>query len=401
MERAGSRTSFTAAGAGLVAAFGCLQAGIDPVFLTLLSQASRVPLAAHGMIVGGTQAGAALGSLVIWRLGALLPHGAVVGAAAAALLCSLATAFADSFPTVLALRCCYGLAMGMVYAYSMAAYAVHRPNKAYGAVFLIQLLLSTLVSVLLPEIELAIGPEAALATLALVPASALAGLSVMARQARAQPGDAVVPGDLRAPVPAAGWALAAATFWFICSTMLVWSSAAMLATSAGISNRTIGQAVAIGSLVGAMTAVAVMRDRLVVPLPITGLLSGAALASPILLTRPGGDLAFIAAIVLLNIGSTAIIIRCSGLATATSADSRFRVLVACSHTFGLIAGPLLGATMMGLFGADGLLFGALIALPAGLFSIFWAVAANFRRRPETRSGAILPESGPIVRMALD
>jgi hypothetical protein len=88
-------------------------------------------------------------------------------------------------------------------------------------------------------------------------------------------------------VPVAGWALAAATFWFICSTMLVWSFSAALATRAGIADRTIGQAVAIGSVVGALTAVAVMRERLLVPLPVTALLSGLALASPVVLTVPG------------------------------------------------------------------------------------------------------------------
>ncbi|MDB5686119.1 MAG: transporter, partial [Rhizorhabdus sp.] len=361
--------------APFAAAIGCLQPGIDPVFLMLLSNASEVPPAAHGMIVGGTQAGAAIGSLIIWRLGTSLPHAALIGMAGIALGCSLATPLADSFAAVLALRCCYGLAMGMVYAYAMAAYAAKRPNKAYGAVFLIQLILSTLVSIGLPELELALGQQAALGMLAIAPASALAALLMLG--AKDGPGaDAAIIVESRAVVPVAGWALAAATFWFICSTMLVWSSAAALATSAGIASRTIGHAVAIGSIVGALTAVAVMRDKLLFPLPVTALLSAVALASPILLTAPGEDVAFVVSIILLNIGSTAIIIRCSGLATATSTDSRFRIFVACSHSLGLIAGPLLGSVMMALLGPAGLLFGAMIALPAGLGTVIWGVRAG-------------------------
>lgn len=397
MGRAGSPRNFGRTAAGpFAAALGILQPGIDPVFLTLLSQASRVPLTAHGMVVGGTQAGAALGSLAVWRLGALLPHGAVVGAATLAFACSLATALTDALLVMLALRCLYGVGMGVVYAYSMSAYAAHRPNKAYGAVFLIQLILSTLVSVLLPELELAIGAEGALAAMALAPASALAMLLLMARQA---PAAGIVPTTEaeRAFVPMVGWALAAATFWFICSTMLVWSSAAMLATQAGIEDRTIGHAVAIGSIVGAVTAALVMRERLLIPLPVTALLSGAGLASPLLLTAPGQDMAFIVSIILLNIGSTAIIIRTSGLATATSSDRRFRTLVVCAHSFGLIAGPLLGSAFVTAFGSDGLYGAILVALPAGIGATIIAAVAERMAAP---NAAPAKHAAP-QQMALD
>lgn len=355
-----------------------------------------MPLTAHGMVVGGTQAGAALGSLAVWRLGALLPHGAVVGAATLAFACSLATALTDALLVMLALRCLYGVGMGVVYAYSMSAYAAHRPNKAYGAVFLIQLILSTLVSVLLPELELAIGAEGALAAMALAPASALAMLLLMARQA---PAAGIVPTTEaeRAFVPMVGWALAAATFWFICSTMLVWSSAAMLATQAGIEDRTIGHAVAIGSIVGAVTAALVMRERLLIPLPVTALLSGAGLASPLLLTAPGQDMAFIVSIILLNIGSTAIIIRTSGLATATSSDRRFRTLVVCAHSFGLIAGPLLGSAFVTAFGSDGLYGAILVALPAGIGATIIAAVAERMAAP---NAAPAKHAAP-QQMALD
>jgi hypothetical protein len=381
--------------APLAAALGCLQPGIDPVFLTLLSQSSHLPLENHGLIVAATQTGAAIGSLAVWHIGPRLPQFAVIVAALIALACSLATAFAGGLATILTVRCGYGLAMGMVYASSMAAYAARRPNRAFGAVFLIQLAVSTLVSLALPELAHAVGAGVALAVLALAPSIALAALLLM-------PGGDVARGRLReseraAPVPVAGWALAGATFWFICATMLVWSYSAALATSAGIDDRTIGHAVAIGSISGALTAFAVMREKSLVPLPITGLLAGASLIAPIALTGPGADGPFIASIILLNIGSTAIIIRCSGLAAATSTNPRFRTFVACTHSLGLIAGPALGGAMMALFGPAGLPAGLAIALSGGLGAIAWAVfAASQSRRPHQPD-----RIAARVQMALD
>lgn len=374
MDRNGSQLGPMSLAAPLAAVLGCLQPGIDPVFLTLLSDACHIPAAAHGLIVGGTQAGAALGSLAVWRLGPLLPQRVLIVGAASAALLSLGTPLADGLAPALALRCGYGLAMGMIYAHTMSATAARRPNKAYGAVFLVQLLLSTLISLVLPELALALGAGAALATLALAPAGAFAALLAMQRRDRSREAAATAE-VVHAHVPGAGWALAAATFWFICSTMLVWSFAAALAVAAGIDERTIGRAVAIGSLAGAVTAFAVMREKLLVPLPATALLAGAALAAPVLFTAPGEDLAFIAAIIALNIGSTAIIIRCSGLATATSRDSRFRTFVACTHTFGLIAGPTIGSAMMAWSGADGLLAGLSVTLTAGVGAVAYARVA--------------------------
>lgn len=351
---------------------GCLQPGIDPVFLTLLSQASHVPIAAHGIIVSGTQTGVALGSLVVWRLGPLLTRQAAIVAALIALMCSLITTSVDDTATTLPIRCCYGLAMGIVYAYAMAAYAMRNPNRAFGAVFLIQLVLSTLVSLILPEVGHAVGADVALALMAVAPATALGALFLMTEPEGASD---VVP-DAPDAVPVAGWWLAAATFWFICATMLIWSFSAGLATSAGLADRTIGRAVAIGSISGALTAFAVMREKPLVPLPVTGLLAGVALVSPIMLTVPEADAAFIVSIILLNIGSTAIIIRCSGLAAATSTNPRFRTFVVCTHSLGLIAGPALGTLVTALWGPAGLLAGLLMALAAGLGSVIWAAFAS-------------------------
>jgi hypothetical protein len=396
MQRNGSQHhNIASIAAPLAAALGCLQPGIDPVFLTILSQSSHLPLGAHGLIVAGTQTGAALGSLTVWWLGPRLPHRAVIFAALIALLCSLATAQVTDLAAILSLRCCYGVAMGMVYASAMSAYAARAPGQAFGAVFLIQLILSTLVSLALPEIERAVGAGAALAALALAPATALAALLSMGARESVQ--SHVDDENSGAAVPASGWAMAAATFWFICATMLVWSFSAAMATAAGIDGRTIGEAVAIGAIAGAFTALVVMRAGMVLPLPVTALLAGASLVSPILLIAPGSNTAFIVSIVLLNIGSTAIIIRCSSLAVATSANPRFRTFVACTHSLGLIAGPVLGSVMIALFGHAGLLAGLLLALTAGLAAVSWAALARPGVRLGHRSEGILPGT----QMALD
>jgi hypothetical protein len=118
-----------------------------------------------------------------------------------------------------------------------------------------------------------------------------------------------------------------------------------------------------------------MREKLLLPLPVTAVLSGGALAAPILLTAPGQEPAFVAAIILLNIGSTAMITRCSGLATATSRDSRFRRFVACTHPLGLIAGPTLGSVMMAWFGPEGLLGGLAVTLTGGVAAVTCASVA--------------------------
>lgn len=357
----------------LAASLGCLQPAIDPVFLTLLSEAGQVSLSSHGLIVGGTQAGAAAGGLLVWRYGERMPQSLFVAAAALACLAGLLTAATTAFAAILLLRCAYGAAMGMVFAHAMARCAARHPNTAYGGMFLLQLLLATLASLALPALALARGPHAALALLALAPALAFAALLVAGPLRAGETGSAHHTGSgSAAQVPPAGWALAAATFCSICATMLVWSFAGALAATAGIAESVIGEAVALGSLVGAATALAVMRERVLVPLPVTALLASMMLISPILLTSPGHDQAFVLSIILLNIGSTALIVRCSGLATATSRDSRFRTLVACTHSLGMIAGPLTGSILMATLGSQGLLAGVAVVLTVGFAAIAFA-----------------------------
>ena len=159
--------------------------------------------------------------------------------------------------------------------------------------------------------------------------------------------------------------------------MLVWSFAGALALQAGIAEGVIGEGVAFGSLVGAATALAAMRERVLVPLPATALISGGMIASPVLLIGSGSANLFIISITLLNVGSTTMIIRCSGLATAANLAPRFRTFVACTHSLGMIAGPAAGSVLIAGFGYQGLLAGVITALATGFIAIFFALKQGF------------------------
>lgn len=399
------------AAAVLAAALGCLQPAIDPVFLTLLTLASDVPLAEHGLIVGMTQAGAALGGLVVWRLGHRISRRVFPVAALLAALCSLLTAATDGLPALLALRGAYGAAMGMVFAHAMACCAARRPSMAYGAMFLLQLLLATLVSLTLPTLAEVRSPSAALAAMAVAPVLAAIALLLNSRlaggdqDARAAVTSADQPAASSGParIPPAAWALAGANLAVITATMLVWSFSGALAAAAGIGERMIGEAVALGSLAGAVTAIAVMRERILVPLPLTALAGGIMIASPLLATSaagasgasPGAGYAFAAAIIALNIGSTALIVRCSGLATAASPDARFRTLVACTHSLGMIAGPVLGSILLAGMGTAGLFAGAGTILAGALAATVHARLHGAGRGALWAAG--LP-TGPVAKV---
>ncbi|MBT2187286.1 MFS transporter [Sphingobium nicotianae] len=363
----------------LTASLGCLQPGIDPVFFTLLSSAHPVAPADHGWIVGATQSGMVIGSLIVWRAGARLPFGLFILCAMLALLASLATARIDATAALLGIRASYGLGMGMIYTRAMSAAAAWRPNGAYGAVFLIQLLLSTCVALVAPAVARAADPGQALTALAIVPSVAL-GLMLFTRRAE-QPAARATPriAEQRHPISPSAWALAAASLLFICSTMMVWSFTGALAIAAQIDEGVIGDAVAIGSIAGALTALSVMRERALMPLPLTGALAGLSLLAPIPATAIGDDALFVVSIVLLNIGSTAIIIRCSGMASAASQDPFFRRLVACTHSGGMILGPVIGSILTSAFGDAGLLGGAIVTISAGcvalILSGLWCRAA--------------------------
>lgn len=356
-----------------LACIGCLQPGIDPVFLTLLSSAHEVAPEAHGWVVTLTQSGMALGAIIAWRWGHLLPRAIFAGAACLAIATALLTAQVADLPTLLALRAGYGATMGLVYTQAVSSAARNRPHGAYGAVFLCQLILATLIALGLPAIAQTFGPQAALRTLALPPLLAL--LLVLTREsslgtARSEIAPRMEHGTSGASMSA--WATAGASLLFICATMMVWTFSGAMAVKAGISEETIGQAVAIGSLAGAATALLVMRERLVVPPPLTGVLAGISLLAPIAAAQTAVALAFVIAIVLLNIGSTAIIVRTSGLASAASRDGLFRRFVACTHPLGMILGPLTGSLASAFFGQQGLLMAAITAIASGCILLLFA-----------------------------
>lgn len=355
-----------------IAAIGCLQPGIDPVFLTLLSAAHGMETDLHGWIVGATQGGIALGALIIWRHRSALPHHLIPLAAAGALLCSLLTVHVGTFPGLLAIRFIFGLAMGLVYTDAMSEAAARRPAAAYGAVFLTQLILSTITAIALPVLSDAEGPRQALLALAAAPLAA-AILSFVPAAEREAAAASHIPETAPVPKPsAAAWSLAIATFAFISATMMVWSFTGALAMRSGIDEDMIGLGVALGSIVGALTALTIMRDRPVMPLALTGMLASICLISPLVLTPYGDDWLFVAGILLLNIGSTAIIIRTSAGATTAGSSPLFRRFVACTHPLGMIAGPVAGAILTETAGRTGLQDGAIAALAIGSLSLLFA-----------------------------
>lgn len=361
----------------LAAALGCLQPGIDPVFLSLLSRAGSLPASWHGWLVGATQSGMAIGALVAWRFAERTDRAVLAASAFAAFLCALATALLADPSSIVAVRAVFGLATGIVYAQAMAACATRRPIGAYGGVLLLQLTLSTGASLLLPAIAATHGERAALLALTLAPLAMAAATLAMPYpiHPRHRPEGHVTRSF--APVPVQGWYLAAATFWFICATMTVWSFSGALALDAGLSEQSIGRAVAAGSVAGALTAIATMREGPRIPLPLAAALSGLLLLAPPLLTAPEADTAFLVAIVALNIGSTAMIVRCSGEASAASDNARFRTFVAATHALGMICGPLLGSGLVSVFGSRGLMGGASAAILAAIVA---ACAASLSRK---------------------
>jgi hypothetical protein len=364
----------------VLASLALLQPGIDPVFLTVLSAAHGVPPEFHGWIVGATQASMALGSAAAWLLGARLPQRLFTVAALGALAASLATVHFSSSPALLGARALYGLCMGLLYTQAMARAANNRPSGSYGAVFLVQLVLSSGVALLLPPISDALGARAALLTLCLTPLVVLAThLSFPVALGTSRVPAAMRIDEHREPVSTQGWLYAGSALAFICTTMMLWSFAAAVAMGAGISDDTVGQAVALGSVAGALSALVVMRERSIVPPVLTGLVAGATLLAPLAMAS-AGDASFVFAIVLFNIGSTAIIVRTSGLAASVSRDALFSRFVTCTHSLGMIAGPVIGGLATWTWGSSGLVCAAVLTTATGCVLLGLASASPQRRR---------------------
>ncbi|MCJ2183796.1 MFS transporter [Novosphingobium sp. 1949] len=390
----------------VIAALAILQPGIDPVFLALLTKAHGLSPHLHGWIVSATQAGLAAGSLTN------LVAGSRLAPRAAARLCTLcallalgaaaATAWTASFAALLAVRALFGLAMGVLYTQAMTHAARHSPTASFALVLLLQLLLSTFVALGLPVIGTD-RPALALALLALAPLGALALLA----RARDPLGVEEERGTLglqderdapdASPHARAGQQaertaqrfresitppvalLASALFCYVCASMIVWSLTGAMAIAARFPPHVLGTAVAVGSLAGAITSLAVLRERVRVDPRITALACGIAMLTPVLGARLANETLFIAAIVAFNVGNTAIFIRCSGFAARACRTSGALRFVSCANTAGMIAGPAIGSSATTLAGPQGPLYPAALALALGCLTL-WAWHYRQRRQ---------------------
>ncbi len=253
----------------MLAALACLQPGIDPVFLILLSSHFGLPPEQHAWIVGASQIHGAWrwGALLYWRLGALLNRRRGVAAAIAMLALGISTLAASGVGAIMAMRAAYGLCAGLIYTRcDESTAAAGRATHAFGTIFLIQLVLST-VSGRRPAhaFASATSPGIAIAALALCPAAMLA-LLLPDREDRAESrpdaaGEALAAARGLIDISGPALAVAVTMFLFICATMMIWSYAGAAGTMMGLSDGGIGFAVSIGSLCGVIPAFIAFTSR--------------------------------------------------------------------------------------------------------------------------------------------
>ncbi|WP_404713921.1 MFS transporter [Sphingomonas sp. MMS24-J13] len=354
----------------VVAALACLQPGIDPVFLVLLSGNPAIPLSSHGLIVSASQLGMMLGAVFYWRLPGRIGRGRAALVAAAALATSLMTAFADTVAVLVALRALYGLGTGILYTRAASAAAARNAPQAFGTIFLMQLLLSSLVAAVLPWLAGQAGPAIGLAALAIGPATILILLALSrGPEAQARPRFAATT---RATDKAGSIAAAAALFLFICATMMIWSHVGAAAMEAGLDDGEIGWGVAIGSLSGAVPAIASSYLRSRLPLLIGAGASALAMISPLLFGGVMDVVTFTILMVLFNVGSTYVIIRCSALAVELNPTGFMRRAASAMHPAGMIAGPMIGFIAMRFNGPVGLIDMAVVAVSAAMVALTMA-----------------------------
>jgi hypothetical protein len=353
----------------VVAALACLQPGIDPVFLVLLSGNPAISLSSHGLIVSASQFGMMLGAVFYWRSPARIGRSRAAMLAAAALSLSLLTALADAVAALVALRALYGFSTGVLYTRGASAAAARNAPQAFGTIFLMQLLLSSLVAAVLPWVAGQAGTATGLALLALAPATILM-LLLLARgtEAPAQP-QSRFAGQKPSPNKAGSIAAAAALFLFICATMMIWSHVGAAAMEAGLDDGEIGWGVAIGSLSGAVPAMATSYLRGRFPVLLGGGASALAMVTPLLFRGSMDVTSFTIMMVLFNVGSTYVIIRCSALAVELNPTGFMRRAASAMHPAGMIAGPMIGFVAMRFNGATGLTEMAVVAVSAAMVAL--------------------------------
>jgi predicted MFS family arabinose efflux permease len=347
----------------------CLQPGIDPIFLVLLSGNPAVPLSSHGLIVSASQLGMMLGAVFYWRSPARIGRGRAAMIAAAALSISLLTALADTVVALIALRAFYGLCTGILYTRGASAAAARNAPQAFGTIFLMQLLLSSLVAAVLPWLAGQAGTAIGLAALALGPATILLLLLVMRSADAPAPVRPHFAQATQAVDKAGSIAAATALFLFIAATMMIWSHVGAAATEAGLDEGEIGWGIAIGSLSGVIPAFATsyLRNRL--PLLIVCGASALAMISPLLFGGAMDVTTFTILMVLFNLGSTYVIIRCSALAVELNPTGFMRRAAAAMHPAGMIAGPMIGFVAIRSNGESGLIAMAVIAVSGAMLAL--------------------------------
>jgi predicted MFS family arabinose efflux permease len=316
------------------AALALLQPGIDPVFLVLLSRHSGLALADHGLVVGASQAGMAVGAVVA-ALAPRLSRRALAVAATAGVIASAATVLADGLLAILACRAVFGLAAGLIYTATLRAATVRAPAHAMGTIMFLQLVAATLVALVLPAVAGLAGPGAALLCLAAIP---LANLALLVP-------DTAIPRRARSivAVPQPIDPVLVAVFLFVAASMMVWSYIGAQAVTAGLSSQTVGFGVALGSIAAGAAALMVARGASWLPAPVSATLAALAMATPF--AAPASTLGFVAAMIAFNVGATYAVARFSALAIECGDDARG--LVPALQGVAMVVGPLCAAAAVG------------------------------------------------------
>ncbi|PZN95916.1 MAG: MFS transporter [Alphaproteobacteria bacterium] len=320
---------------GLVAAIALLQPGIDPIFLVLLSHHSGLAPADHGLIVGASQTGMAVGALLFAAIPRLRGH-SCRWAAVGATLAGLATVTVTGLAALVVVRALFGLCNGLLYASALSSATRRDPAQAMGIVLLTQLVLATIVALALPQIATHAGSGPALALLA---GLSLAAAALACRDRCDSAASAPHPGGAAARDTGA----AAAVFLFVAGSMMVWSYAGASAVVAGLSEATVGAAVALGSIAGGgaslLVALGARRGWRALPLVPAGSLAALAMLAPFAV--PAGAVGFIAGMVIFNLGATYAVARFSAHAIATTPNSAR--IVPAVQTSAMVVGPLAAA----------------------------------------------------------
>jgi hypothetical protein len=357
-----------------IAALACLQPGIEPVFLNLLTAHAGLPPVQHGWVAGGGQLGMALGALLCWSVPSTTTRVVALVATLTASAVGLLMVGAVEIEWIILIRAIMGFCSGLVFTRATGAATRANPNHAFGMILLIQLLLATAVSIILPLAATATTPAFAIGLTSLCPIAMFVllageGTPVDDRSA-ARP---LIPSTVGRRPPLVSVALVLAMFLVVATTMMIWSYAGALGTFMGLGDQSVGLGVAVGSFSGVLPALAASRTSPRAPPALTGLICGLAMLT--LLAIPAlrmGEAGFITAMCLFNVGSTFAIIRFSALAVGQNAPAALRRCVAALHCAAMVAGPFAAGGAVNLAGFDGLDMLAVFALAIAVVALFLA-----------------------------